>query len=233
VIDYIRATSPGAGDTGALERTILVLGAAGISPRSFGGRDLVAALLRHRRRDGSFDRQVNLTAFGVLALRAAGYRTSAAPVRAAAGWIAAQQNRDGGFNFAAGGGFSGIDDTSAPLQALAAAVRLNGHTPLGYLRSLTAPDGSIRYSRTSGQTPVWVTAQVLTALARRPFPLARVPRHSVARVAAATRGKAKARAAGNGGRRPIAIAPRSQEAALVRAAGMAGLLAGWLLPLTR
>src|SRR4029453_5803048 len=29
----------------------------------------------------------------------------------------------------------------------------------------------VRYSRTSRQTPVWVTAQALTALARRPFPI--------------------------------------------------------------
>ena len=43
--------------------------------------------------------------------------------------------------------------------------------PLAYLRSLTAADGAVRYSRTSDQTPVWVTAQALAALARRPFPL--------------------------------------------------------------
>jgi hypothetical protein len=38
------------------------------------------------------------------------------------------------------------------------------------------PGGAVRYSRTSGQTPVWVTAQALAALARKPFPLAPVPR---------------------------------------------------------
>ena len=36
-------------DTGELERTIMVLKAAGLSPRRFGGRDLVAELLRRRR----------------------------------------------------------------------------------------------------------------------------------------------------------------------------------------
>jgi len=40
-----------------------------------------------------------------------------------------------------------------------------------YLRSLTAGDGSVRYSRTSRQTPVWVTAQALTAIHRRAFPI--------------------------------------------------------------
>jgi hypothetical protein len=29
----------------------------------------------------------------------------------------------------------------------------------------------VRYSRTGSQTPVWVTAQALTALARRSFPI--------------------------------------------------------------
>ncbi|MDX6644115.1 MAG: energy-coupling factor transport system substrate-specific component [Solirubrobacteraceae bacterium] len=230
VIDYIRAGVGGLSDTGELERTILVLRSAGLSSRNFGGRDLRAALLRHRRGNGSFDDEVNLTAFGILALRASGDGSSAVRIRAAARWLAGQQNGDGGFNFAGRGGISGIDDTGGPLQALAAAgqrrtravdravsflrrqqnrdggfpltpgaasnaqstawavqgliaagrnpdrVRRNGRSPLGYLRSLTSPDGSVRYSRTSGQTPVWVTAQALTALARKPFPLGRVPR---------------------------------------------------------
>jgi hypothetical protein len=64
------------------------------------------------------------------------------------------------------------------VQALVAAgrdpdrVRRGGsRSPLGYLRTLATPDGSVRYSRTSAQTPVWVTAQALTALARRAFPI--------------------------------------------------------------
>jgi hypothetical protein len=39
------------------------------------------------------------------------------------------------------------------------------------VRSLTAGDGSVRYSRTSAQTPVWVTAQALAALHRRALPI--------------------------------------------------------------
>ena len=62
-------------------------------------------------------------------------------------------------------------------------VRRGGsRTPLGYLRTLVAADGSVRYSRTSAQTPVWVTAQALTALARRPFPVRRSGSTSVANV---------------------------------------------------
>ncbi len=40
-----------------------------------------------------------------------------------------------------------------------------------YLESLIAPDGSVRYSRTGAQTPVWVTAQALIALAGKTFPV--------------------------------------------------------------
>jgi prenyltransferase beta subunit len=288
-IDAIRAGLGGLNDTGELERTILVVRSAGLDPRHFGGRDLVATVRRRQRGDGALSEQVNWTAFAVLAFRAGGYGASATPVRRAADWLVRQQNRDGGFNFAGRGGPSGIDDTSAPVQALAAAgrrgsgavaravaflrgqqngdggfplnrggasnaqsaawaaqaliaagrnpgsVRRGGRSPLDYLRSLTAPDGSVRYSRTSGQTPVWVTAQALTALAGRAFPLGPVrraratggggaagaPAGSVA-AAGAKGGGAGAAAAtrGGGGRGP---------AGLVRAAALAGFAAGYLL----
>jgi hypothetical protein len=49
--------------------------------------------------------------------------------------------------------------------------RARSRSPVSYLRTLVASNGSVRYSRTSAQTPVWVTAQALTALARKPFPI--------------------------------------------------------------
>ena len=58
-----------------------------------------------------------------------------------------------------------------------------------------APTASVRYSRTSGQTPVWVTAQALLALARRPFPLAARARGDARRRAAAARRDPPARPA--------------------------------------
>ena len=42
---------------------------------------------------------------------------------------------------------------------------------LAYLARLKRPDGSYRYSSRYATTPVWVTAQVLPALAGRPLPL--------------------------------------------------------------
>lgn len=233
-LSYIRKGARGITDVGEIERTVLVLGAAGVSPRDVGGRDLVAALLRFRRGDGSINGQVVYSSFGVLALRAAGRGTGDRAVRAATAWIARQQNTDGGFNVFRRGGASGVDETGAAVQALVAggrrgskqarrAVRFlrgrqnpdggfpaipggrsnaqstayaaqaldaagadagratNGRrSPLAYLRSLTGSGGGVRYSRTSVQTPVWVTAQALLALSRRPFPLPRVRAATVA-----------------------------------------------------
>jgi energy-coupling factor transport system substrate-specific component len=226
VAGYLSRSAAGARRTGDVERTILALVAWGLEPRRSGGADLVARLRGRDRRDGSFGGLVNLTAFGVLALRAAGDPASGRTVRRGAAWIARQQNRDGGFGFSRRGAPSGIDDTAAAVQALAAAGRrgsgavrraaaflvrqqnrdgglpltpgagsnaqstawavqaliaagrnpdrvrrAGSRTPLGYLRTLVGSDGAVRYSRTSRQTPVWVTAQALTALARRPFPI--------------------------------------------------------------
>jgi hypothetical protein len=113
-LDYVRAAG-WAGDVGALERTILVVRAAGLPATSFGGKDLLSALRRQIRGDGSVADQVNLTAFAVLALRAAG----AAPAGRTLSWLVRQQNGDGGFSFATGGSTSDVDDTGAVLEALA------------------------------------------------------------------------------------------------------------------
>jgi energy-coupling factor transport system substrate-specific component len=227
--DFIRPRTRAA-DTGELERTILALRGAGLSARRFAGQNLVARLLSQQRRDGSFDRLVNLTSFGVLALRAAGHGPGSAAVRRASGWVARRQNRDGGFSVS-GSGTSDVDDTGAAVQALAASGKRNGRgvrraltylrhshnpdggfgqfsrsrsnaqstawavqaliaahvnpgrfggkgrrSPIRFLRSLQQRNGSFRYSRTSTQTPVWVTAQVIVALEREAFPL-----HSVRR----------------------------------------------------
>ena len=272
VLDSVRARSRELSDTGELERTILVLRAAGLSPRRLGGRDLRAELLRRRRSDGSFDGLVNLTAFGVLALRAAGDRAGTGPVRAGASFLVAQQNGDGGFGFSPQAA-SDVDDTGAALQALAAAgrgrssavrravaylraaqqpdggfgmsqsggsnaqttafavqglvaarrnpegFRRGGRSPLAYLRSLQAADGSIRYSRTSAQTPVWVTSQALLALERAPFPLAAAPRRRGSAAASAPEDAAARAAAARAAAARAARARASAARARARAVG--------------
>jgi predicted MPP superfamily phosphohydrolase len=50
--------------------------------------------------------------------------------------------------------------------------RLSGEGELlALLAKLRRADGSYRYSRAYATTPVWVTAQVLPALVKKPFPL--------------------------------------------------------------
>ncbi len=155
-LGYIRSAG-GLGDVGSLERTILVVRAAGVSARSFGGQDLLARLERSVRRDGSVAEQVNLTAFAVLALRAAGV----APSRTTIGWLARQQDSDGGFNFATRGGASDVDDTGAALQALAGA---GGSAPaarrraVAYLRAQQDRDGGFAAETGAGsnaQSTAW------------------------------------------------------------------------------
>ena len=239
-VAYIRTHARELNDLGELNRTILVLRAAGLPPR-IGRRNLERALLARQRRGGSFAGRVNTTAFAILGLRAAGRPRRDTAVKRAAEWIGRQANPDGGFNFGGRGGPSGIDDTGAAIQGLVAAgwrgrpvvrraarflvrnqasdggfalvpggpsnaqstawavqgllaagrepsrVRHAGsRDPMSYLRSLTAASGEVRYSRTSRQTPVWVTAQAAAALARKTLPLKPVPRARQAAAAAAS-----------------------------------------------
>lgn len=102
----------GENDPGSLERTILALSGGGMPA----GTE-TAALARQVRADGSVSDQVNLTAFAILALKAA---RAPVPGRTVA-WLERQQDADGGFSYATRGGGSDIDDTGAALEALAAA----------------------------------------------------------------------------------------------------------------
>ncbi len=136
LLAYVRV--PPASDPGSLERTILVLRAAGL-PATVDGLNLVAELRHDIRADGSVADQVNWTAFAVLALRAAGIAPPARTLR----WLIAQQDRDGGFSFGTAGDASDADDTGAVLEALAgdpaaAAVRARA---VAYLRAIQDRDG--------------------------------------------------------------------------------------------
>lgn len=254
LIAYLRASVQAATDPGSLERTILAAVASGADPRSFGGHDLVAALEARLGRNGAVSDQTNLTAFAVLALRGA----QVTPPARTLAWLVAQQDQDGGFNYATAGAASDVDDTGAVLEALAGdpratkavsrAVRFitrqqdrdggfpaspgagsnaqstawavqgliaagvdagsvhrgGAPSPLAYLGSLIAPDGHVRYSSSSNQTPVWVTAEAAMALAGKPLPLAAVPRPHVA----PPRGAVRTRKAPPHARHTLAKPPR-------------------------
>jgi len=126
-------------------------------------------------RSGSSD--VDDTAAALQALVDAGARDQR--VRGAAWrYLLGAQNPDGGYPQQRGGE-SNAQSTAWAIQGLiaggvnpASIHRRGSRSPIGYLESLVTGSGSVRYSRTSGQTPVWVTAQALIALARRIFPVA-------------------------------------------------------------
>ena len=111
----------------------------------------------------------NDTAAAIEALRSAG--VTGAPIRRGLAHLRRLQNRDGGFELTPGRG-SDAQSTAWAVQAFLAARRAPPpRGALAYLRALRRPDGSFRYSKRYTTTPVWVTAQVLPALAGRPFPL--------------------------------------------------------------
>jgi hypothetical protein len=80
------------------------------------------------------------------------------------------ERRDGGFELARGRG-SDAQSTAVAIQGFLAAGMKPPPTAFRYLARLRRPDGSYRYSLRYAATPVWVTSQVLSALARKPLPL--------------------------------------------------------------
>jgi Squalene-hopene cyclase C-terminal domain/Prenyltransferase and squalene oxidase repeat len=110
----------------------------------------------------------NDTAAAIQALRSAG--VAGRPIERGLAYLRAEQNRDGGWGLARGRP-SDAQSTGWAIQAFLSAGRKPGAAAWRYLSRLRRPDGSYRYSLRYATTPVWVTAQVLPALAGKPFPL--------------------------------------------------------------
>ena len=93
-----------------------------------------------------------------------------APIPRALAYLRAREGRDGGFELSPGArlgrAVDGVGDPGVPRRRREAA---GGRVRLP--RADARADGSLRYSAKYATTPVWVTAQVLPALARKPFPL--------------------------------------------------------------
>jgi prenyltransferase beta subunit len=146
-------------------------------------REAAGWIERQQNSDGGFSfgahgspSDVDDTGAALQALADAGARDRRL-LSAGAGYLIRSQNLDGGLPQQYGGE-SNAQSTAWAIQGLIAAGydpsairRRDSRTPIGYLESLRAPDGSIRYSRTGAQTPVWVTAQALIALSGRTFPV--------------------------------------------------------------
>jgi hypothetical protein len=110
----------------------------------------------------------NDTAAVIEALRAAG--VTGRPIARGLAYLRGKQNGDGGFELTKGRG-SDAQSTAWAIQAFLAAGKDPPRAAFAYLARLRRPDGSYRYSAAYAVTPVWVTAQVLPAVARRSFPI--------------------------------------------------------------
>lgn len=134
----------------------------------------VRAILRGQVKSGGFPwiRGVapdsDDTSAAVQALAAAG--VGGKPVTRALAFLRARRNKDGGFALQAGAP-SNSQSTAWATQAFLAAGTKPPASALAFLRTMTRADGSVRYSSRYATTPLWVSAQVLPALARRAFPL--------------------------------------------------------------
>jgi hypothetical protein len=135
---------------------------------------LVKSLLAAQRPSGGWSwlaggaADTNDTAAAMQALRAVG--APRGPVQRGVVFLRRHQNPDGGFELTQGRG-SDTQSTAWAIQGLLAAGASPGPPAFRYLQRMRRPDGSYRYNARYVTTPLWVTAQVLPALARKPFPL--------------------------------------------------------------
>jgi hypothetical protein len=150
--------------------SVLALRGAG---RPAGART-VRYLLGRQRKNGGWPwhprgaPDSNDTAIVLQALRAAGVRGR--QITKGVRYLRSQQAGDGGFRLVPGRD-PDAQSTAWAIQGLLAAGVKPGRAAYRYLASLRRADGSYRYSKRYAVTPVWVTAQVVPALAGRTFPL--------------------------------------------------------------
>jgi hypothetical protein len=159
-LDYLLSEIATVQSPGDLSRTILALEGAGVEPREFGGRNLVAALLAKRRPDGSFEDWPNSTAYAVLALRSAGIANVADSLE----WLREVQNEDGGWGDTPGAP-SNADGTGAVLQALSPSSKA-AKSGVGYLRQTQQAGGGYRLGGNGAlntQSTAWAVEGLLAA----------------------------------------------------------------------
>ncbi len=157
-VDYLRGHAGELKSPGALARTILALQGAKVDPRSFGGRNLVEALLKRRRGNGSFEGWPTTTSFAIVALRSAG---ATGGLNETISWLVGAQGDDGGWGDTPGSP-SSADSTAAALEAIPdteAAQR-----GLAYLRKHQRPSGGFALGgagAVNSQSTAWAVQGLL------------------------------------------------------------------------
>lgn len=139
-----------------------------------GEKRAVRYLLARQRRSGGWSwapngsPDSNDTAAAIQALRWSGVRGR--PIQRGLSFIRNHTAANGGVRLVAGRE-PDAQSTAWAVQAYLAAGVKPPAAAFRFLASLRRPDGSYRYSRRYAVTPAIVTAQVLPALSREPFPL--------------------------------------------------------------
>ncbi len=167
-LDYIHAQvlAGHVQDANQLSRAIFAAVATGQNPRSFAGRDLVAALLAQQDANGQFGKSLYAHAYAVLALHAAG----AAVPQDAVDLMKNNLTDDGGWALFGGKtpGTADTNTTAMVIQALASAGEIDAaRGGLAYLHRMQNPDGGFPYQNPSPwgtETDANSTAVVLQAL---------------------------------------------------------------------
>jgi Squalene-hopene cyclase C-terminal domain len=170
LLTRIRSAEKPSGEVGeTLSSTFWAILALGSAPPG-----AIRFIEAHQAKSGGFSWGVgvladsNDTAAALEAFHVAGVK--GAPVTRAVKFLLSFENKDGGFELSRGRG-SDTQSTAWAIQGLLAAGRTPPHAAFHYLGTMRRADGSYRYSAQYVTTPVWVTAQVLAARARKTFPL--------------------------------------------------------------
>lgn len=159
-IDFLRGRLDEVSSPGDLARTIVALEGAGADPRSFGGRNLVAALLDRRAANGSYVGWPGTTSFAVVALRAAGANGSLGDTIS---WLTRVQNDDGGWGDVPGQP-SNADVTGSVMQAIPDTKA--ARSALSYLHKHQHGDGGFALGSGGGvnsQSTAWAAQGMIAA----------------------------------------------------------------------
>jgi energy-coupling factor transport system substrate-specific component len=126
-------------------------------------------------------------------------------------YLRKHQHSNGGFALGGSGGVNS-QSTGWAVQGMIAVgadpagITSGGNSPLDYLTARQASNGHIRYSASSDQTPVWVTAEALVAAAGDALPISPPPRKKTPAPRSSTNGQA-----GSGGSLSPAESPQKAE----------------------
>lgn len=120
---------------------------------------------------------VDSTGAAVQALRAGGVSASSTVIKQALRFLRSKQQRDGGFAYATGG--STVESSALAIQAVVAAGqnpsstawRKNGRSPLVYIITRQAKNGSFYHTGRLSASPLLTTSYAVMGLKKRRLPL--------------------------------------------------------------